>query len=144
MFVSRGHRQVVCSHTDVSGDGGLPGRRVEEGKWTVVNQRSRSPTGLWAYAYQIVPPQPKGRLDTVQGLLDHEHEAARTEARTWTGRLVLERQVTRILIVTDTPDQERDVNLELAGELHRLEVTFSLTGSLEIPAETAVTAKRPG
>lgn len=102
----------------------------------MVNQRPRSPTSLWAYAYQIVPPQPKSRLETIQGLLNHEHEAAHTEARTWTGRLVLERLMTRILIVSDNPDQARAINLGLARELHRLQVTFSCTESLEIPAET--------
>jgi hypothetical protein len=99
----------------------------------VVNQRRRSPTSLWAYAYQIVPAQPKSRLDTIQGLLDHEHEAARLEARTWAGRLVLERLVTSILIVSDSPDQGRGVNRGLASELQRLQVTFSCTASLEIP-----------
>jgi hypothetical protein len=69
--------------------------------------------------------------------LDHEHEAARTEARSWTGRLVLERLVTRILIVSDSPDQAHGVNRELASELHRHQVTFSCTESLKIPAETA-------
>lgn len=103
----------------------------------MVNQRPKSPTSLWAYAYQIVPPQAKSRLETIQGLLNHEHEAARTEARTWTGRLVLERRVTRILIVSDSPDQTRGVNRGLASELHRLQVTFSCTESLEIAAETA-------
>jgi hypothetical protein len=101
----------------------------------MMNQRPKSPTSLWAYAYQIVPPQPKSRLDTIQGLLDREHEAARTEGHTWTGRLVLERLVTRILIVSDSPDQARGVNRGLASELHRLQVTYSRTASLEIPAE---------
>lgn len=103
----------------------------------MVNQRQKSPTTLWAYAYQIVPPQSKSHLETIQGLLNHEHEAARTEARTWTGRLVLERLMTRILIVSDNPNQARGINLGLASELHRLQVTFSCTESLEIPAETA-------
>jgi len=103
----------------------------------VVNQRPKSPTSLWAYAYQIVPPQSKSGLDTVQGLLDREHEAARTEGHIWTGRLVLERRVTRILIVSDSPDQARGVNRGLASELHRLQVSFSCTASLKIAAETA-------
>jgi hypothetical protein len=111
----------------------LARRRLDQGKCIVTNQRPRSPTRLWAYAYQIVPPQRKGRLDTIQGLLDHEHEAARTEARTWTGRLVLERLATRILIVSDSPDQARGVNRGLASELQRLQATFSCTSSLEIP-----------
>lgn len=134
--MSRALRQVVCSREDAPADGAWRVGVFDEGKCTVVNERPKSPTSLWAYAYQIVPPQAKSRLDTIQGLLDHEHEAARTEARTWTGRLVLERLVTRILIVSDSPDQTRGVNGGLASELHRLQVTFSCTESLEIPSVT--------
>jgi hypothetical protein len=39
--------------------------------------------------------------------------------------------------VSDNPDQARAINLGLARELHRLQVTFSCTDSLEIPADTA-------
>jgi hypothetical protein len=102
-----------------------------------VNQRRRSPTRLWAYAYQIVPPYPKRRLDTIRGLLDHEHAAARKEARTWASRLVLERRATLILIVSDSPDQEREVDHMLAVELQRLQATFTRTESMEIPADSA-------
>lgn len=90
---------------------------------------------VWAYAYRIVPPQPKQRLDTIQELLDHEHRVALQEARSWTGLLVLERQATRILIVSDSPDQERAVDLGLADEVRRLEATFTRTESIEIPTD---------
>ena len=90
---------------------------------------------VWAYAYRITPPQPKQRLDTIQTLLDHEHGVALQEARNWTGRLVLERQATRILIVSDSPDQERAVDHRLAGEVRRLQATFTRTVPLEISAD---------
>jgi hypothetical protein len=91
---------------------------------------------VWAYAYRIEPPLPKSRLDTIRALLDQEHMVARMEARAWAGRLVPERRATRILIVSDSPDQARWVNHTLAGELQRLQATFSCTGSVEIPAES--------
>lgn len=91
---------------------------------------------MWAYTYQIVPPQPKRRLETIRALLDQEHAAARKNARTWASRLVLERQATRILIVCDSPDQERGINYTLAGEMRRLWATFTLTAPVEISPGT--------
>ncbi|HSD32615.1 MAG TPA: hypothetical protein VLB49_11940, partial [Gemmatimonadales bacterium] len=86
---------------------------------------------------RITPPQPKHRLETIQALLDHEHGVALQEARSWTGRLVLERRATRILIVSDSPDQERAVDHRLAGEVRRLQATLIRTVPLEISADTA-------
>jgi hypothetical protein len=82
-----------------------------------------------------VPPQPKRRLDRIRALLDHEHTAARKDARSWAGRLVLERRATRILIVSDSPDQERAVDHAVVGEVRRLQATLMRTASIEIPAD---------
>jgi hypothetical protein len=98
---------------------------------------------VWAYAYQIVPPQPRRRLATIRALLDEEHAAARKDARTWTSRLVLERRATRILVVCDSPDQERGVNDMLAGEMGRLQATFTLTEPVEISADTGDGTPQP-
>jgi len=87
---------------------------------------------LWAYAYQIVPPQPSSRLGTIRTLLRDETAAAQAEARTWSGRLVLERGATHILIVSDTPGRHHSINRRLEGELERLEATFSVTGPLVV------------
>ncbi len=87
---------------------------------------------MWAYAYQIVPPQSKRRLEVIRDLLDHEHAAARTAGRTWASRLVLERRATRILIVSDSPDQERAVDEAMAAELERQQMVFTRTPSMEI------------
>jgi PleD family two-component response regulator len=92
---------------------------------------------VWAYTYQIVPPQPKRRLGTIRALLDREHTVARQDARTWASRLVLERWATRILIVSDSADQARAVDRALAGEVRRLQATFTLTEPVEISADTA-------
>ena len=90
---------------------------------------------VWAYAYRIIPPQPKQRLETIQALLDHEHGVALQEARNWTGRLVLERRATRILIVSDSPDQERAVDHRLAGEVRRLQAALTRTVPVEISGD---------
>lgn len=98
------------------------------------NQRRPSPTSLWAYAFHIVPPQSKRRLDMIRELLDFENATARKEARIWTSRLVLERRATRILIVSDSPRERRvGVDLRLAAELQRLHATYTCTESMEIP-----------
>lgn len=90
---------------------------------------------VWAYAYQIVPPQPKRGLEVIRDLLDHEHIAAQIEARIWAGRLVLERRVTRILIVSDRPPQEGGEDQTLTMELQRLPATVTRTASMEITAD---------
>jgi hypothetical protein len=99
---------------------------------------------VWAFAYQIVPPQHKRCLETIRGLLDHEHAVARSAGRTWAGRLVLERLVTRILIVSDSPDHECGVDQRLALEVERLQVTFSRTAWMEIPAQPEPTNQAEG
>jgi hypothetical protein len=111
-----------------SSGGGMGGRRrhCEVGR-------------VWAYAYLIVPPQSKRCLDTIRDALDHAHAEAKTEARIWAGRLVLERLATRILIVSDSPDQGRGVDHTLAAEVRRLQATFTRSESMEIPAEVEPT-----
>ena len=90
---------------------------------------------VWAYAYQIVPPQPKRCLEAIRDLLDHEQIAAQIDARIWAGRLVLERRITRILIVSDRPPQDGGEDHTLTIELQRLPATVTRTASMEIPAD---------
>jgi hypothetical protein len=87
---------------------------------------------LWAYAYQIVPPQPSSRLGTIRSLLTVETAAARGNARTWSGRLVLERRATHILIVSDAPGRDHSINRRLEAELARLDARFSVTEPLAV------------
>jgi hypothetical protein len=87
---------------------------------------------LWVYAYQIVPPQPSSRLGTIRALLTDETAAARDTARTWSGRLVLERYATHILIVSDAPGHDQSINLRLEAELERLDAPFSVTEPLAV------------
>jgi hypothetical protein len=87
---------------------------------------------LWAYAYEIVPPQRSSRLATIRTLLQDETAAARGGARTWSGRLVLERRATHILIVSDAPGRNYAINRRLEAELERLDAAFSVTEPLVV------------
>ena len=87
---------------------------------------------LWAYAYQIVPPQPSRRLGAIRTLLREETAAARDDARTWSGRLVLERQATHILIVSDAPGRNHSIDRRLEAEIERLDAAFSVTEPLAV------------
>lgn len=99
--------------------------------------RSRSPQTIWAYAYQILPPQTKSRLRAVRALLDQEHSAAQHGSRTWAGRLILGARMTHILIVTDSLARSRMVNRRLEAQLKQLKVTFSVTGPVALPGDAA-------
>ena len=90
-------------------------------------------TSLWAYAYQIVPPQPWRRLGTIRALLKDETAAAHGGDRTWSGRLVLERDATHILIVSDDArGRDHPINRRLEAELARLDAAFSVTEPLAV------------
>jgi hypothetical protein len=96
------------------------------------NKRRRSDKTVWAYAYQILPPQSADRLRAIQILLDHEHMAAERDSRTWAGRIVFEQKVTLILIVTDTPQQDRAINQRLAAEVKVLHAALLITAPLAV------------
>jgi len=87
---------------------------------------------LWAYAYQIVPPQSSRRLGAIRTLLKEATAAARGGARTWSGRLVLERRATHILIVSDAPGRDDSMDRRLAAEIERLDANFSVTEPLAL------------
>lgn len=103
--------------------------------------RKPTPTSktVWAYAYQILPPQGAERLDAITTLLDHAHTEAQRDARTWTGRVVVEEQVTHILIVSDSPEQNHAVNRRLESKLQELNAGFSLTVPIAVADDTPVT-----
>ena len=95
------------------------------------------------YAYQVVPPQPSRRLGAIRALLKDAMAAARASARTWSGRLVLERRATHILIVTDTPERNTSIIRRLDAELVRLAAAFSVTAPLAVAGHTAGATPRP-
>lgn len=94
-----------------------------------------APDTIWAYAYLIVPPPARSRLMPIKTILNEETPIAHDEGRLWTGRLVPERLVTWILVVSDTARQDLSVNLLVAAELDRLGVEFIVTASLAVPRE---------
>ena len=91
---------------------------------------------LWAYAYEIVPPQPEDRLRTINLLLDRERADAKNRARTWESRVVVEEHVTHILVVSDGPEQDLDVNRRVEAELRDLRAGFSMTASMAVADES--------
>jgi hypothetical protein len=97
-----------------------------------MNTKGEPPAPIWAYAYEIVPPQSEERLRTIRALLDGEHSAALRESRTWTGNVLLERQVTAILVVSDSDTQNHSINQRLEAELKGLMVGFRITAPLAV------------
>lgn len=87
---------------------------------------------IWAYAYQIVPPQGEDRLAALKFILDHQQAEARSRARTWESRLVTEEQVTHILVVSDSPEQNLESNRCLEAELRSLKLKFSVTAAMAV------------
>lgn len=95
-------------------------------------RKDYTPRSTWAYGYQVAPPMTPHRLSMITGVLEDEHLNANLDERTWQGRFVVEEHVTHILVVSDSPDQELNVNRRLEAELRRLEATFSVTPPVRI------------
>jgi hypothetical protein len=87
---------------------------------------------LWAYAYRVVPPPPAAGLGHLRHLLDDENAAAFEQARAWAAQLILEQRSTQILVVADSPAQNRPVNHRLEDELERLHAEYRLTDPVAI------------
>jgi len=109
----------------------------------MAHQPPPAPKTIWAYAYQIVPPQPEHRLHALKTLLEHEHTDAQLGARTWEGRFVLEQQVTHILVVSDSPELDVEANSRLETELRRLKAGFTMTAPLAVSDDPAVAEAAP-
>lgn len=98
-----------------------------------MNQEAEAPTPhIWAYGYKLSPPVTRLRLEGIQTLLDDEHRDAQQTDRIWSGRLINGDEITHILIVSGTPDQELPVNLRLAQEFDRLAADYLVTAPLVI------------
>lgn len=85
------------------------------------------PPTLWAYAYEVVPPQPSAEWAALRALLDAEHATAEREGHRWTGKLVYKQLVTHLLVVSDHPDQDRDINRRVEEWLKLVSPAFSIT-----------------
>lgn len=90
------------------------------------------PTTLWAFVYQLLPPQLADRLRSIQPLLDGAHVDARRAGRTWAGRVIPEELITHILVVSDSAEQNDGSNRKLESELEDLQARFSVTAPLPL------------
>jgi hypothetical protein len=97
---------------------------------------------LWAYAYQIVPPQPASRLGAIRTILRDGIATASRGVQFWAGRLVLGRRVTSILVVSDARGRSHAASNRLEAELKRLGATFSVTAALEVTSHAPRIMKR--
>jgi hypothetical protein len=86
--------------------------------------RSRS---IWAYAYVIVPALTRLSMKPMRAILDGENAAALDTARIWNGRVVCDRCITHVLIVSDSPAQEGEINRRIEAEVELLEAQCFLT-----------------
>lgn len=87
----------------------------------------------------MVPPPPNDGLGLIRKLLDSENAFAFEHARAWAAQLILEQRSTQILVVADSPAQNRPINQRLETELQRLDARYSLTEPIAI-RDSAVTA----
>ena len=107
---------------------------MEKGR---INGEETPSTGrtLWAYGYEMVPPHRENLMTTVRGLLDRENGEAKREGRTWSARLVTEPQVTHVLIVSASPEGDREISRKLETELRALGVGFVVTVPMVVGAD---------
>lgn len=101
-------------------------------------KNSRLPKPIWAYAYQITPPQIASRLRKLKAFLDQERSDADGEGRTWAGRMVIEQQITHILVVSGDPEHSRESNRRLEAELMELKVGFSIGAPMIVSDDAAL------
>lgn len=101
--------------------------------------KTPGPTGsrLWAYAYDITLPEPDVHLPSIQELLEREVTEARASARRWAAQVVVDPQVTRILVVSDSPEQDRNINHEIEAALTALNATWVVTEPMKVSADDA-------
>jgi hypothetical protein len=89
---------------------------------------------LWAYAYRVAPPPSPDGLRALRRVVDVENASAFEQGRAWAAQLILEQRSAQILVVADSPTQNRLVNRRLETELQRLAAPYRLTDPLAIHA----------
>ena len=90
---------------------------------------------VWAYAYRIDPPRTPNRLGPVEAILEREQKNAGAGSRTWQGRLVSEEHITHVLVVSDSPTQDLEVNRRLEAAFRAMDLGFTLTAPLPVADE---------
>lgn len=92
---------------------------------------------LWTYAYRVAPPPAPGELGVLRDVLAAENASAFQQARPWAAQLIVEQRSTQILVVSDTPAQNRAVNRRLETTLQRLDGAFRKTAPVAIRGGSA-------
>lgn len=87
---------------------------------------------LWVHGYEMIPPHQAERMAAIRGLLDQENSGAARQDRNWTARLVTEETVTHVLIVTASPDENRDINQRLESQMRALGFSFHVSVPMPI------------
>jgi hypothetical protein len=90
---------------------------------------------LWVYGYEMIPAHHAAGMTVIRDLLNRANDEAKQEDRTWTARLVTEQQATHVLIVSTSPEQDREINRRLETELKALGVEFLLTVPMPVRDE---------
>ena len=101
-------------------------------------------TALYAFAYQIDPPLGEADVSAIESLLEERSAHARSVSRSWAGRVLLEADVTRVLVVTDAADPDDAINLQLEAELLRRGANFSITAPMAVAGPGAAGAGASG
>jgi hypothetical protein len=96
------------------------------------NEGSIPRRAIWTYGYALTPPVARDRMGPMRTLLDEGHEKARLASEVWEGRFVNGDGITHILVVSDRPDQDLEVNHLLEAELERLHAPFAMTRALAV------------
>jgi hypothetical protein len=89
---------------------------------------------LWAYGYEMVSPHPDGRIADIRELLERQNAVAALGGRTWSARLVTTRLV-HVLVVSESPQLDTDINRALEQELTHLGVHFLVTAPMRVSDE---------
>jgi hypothetical protein len=105
----------------------------------VPKRQRRRASARWVYAYELNPPQPEPQFRKIRALLRRAQLAAQRGGRLWTGRIVVETNITHILVVTDNPGQVHNVDRAIEVELKQLNMDFALTG----PARFSMPGAKP-
>lgn len=98
----------------------------------MMQENHRPPKSLWAYGYELAPPVARARIGGLQAVLDAGHSEAALTTAIWEGRFINGDRITHILVVSDSPAQDADINRRLEAELRRLDAGYSVSVSLEV------------
>ena len=101
---------------------------------------SRPARTIWAYRYRLMPPQSPDRLHKIRALLAQESREAVRRNGVWQARVVVEDRASHILVLSDSPDLDLQVNQRLEDALRAIDAAFAVTVPLAVTNERAYTS----